>query len=61
MLVAAAVTVTLWLGIEAWAWRTGRPLITDRVRSWNQHTGGLPALLFGLGAGGLGAHFFWCG
>lgn len=59
--IAAIVTAAIWLGLEYWAYMTHRPLITTKVREWNRATGGLVALVFGLVAGGLGSHFFWCG
>lgn len=55
------VAVVLVLGYEARAIATGRTLITTMVRRANRYTSGFVALVFGLVAGLLGAHFFWCG
>lgn len=58
--ILAVMTAAAWLGLEAWLYATGRPLITTKVREWNRATGGLVALVFGLVAGILGGHFFFC-
>ena len=58
--IISIITAALWLGVEAWAAHTGRPLITTKVREWNRKTDGLIALIFGLVVGILAGHFFFC-
>jgi len=60
ILALVAVTLAAWLGLEAYLIATGRPTITAKIQQWNRQTEGFVALLFGLVAGLLGAHFFWC-
>ncbi len=57
--ILSVMTAGAWLGLELWAYMTGRPLITEKVRDWNKATGGLVALVFGFVTGLLGGHFFW--
>lgn len=54
-------TAAAFLALEAWAYMTGRPLITTQIRQWNRATHGLVGFLFGLTGGLLAGHFFWCG
>lgn len=55
ILIAAGVTLAVWLGIEAWAWFTGRKLITDVMRTVPRAVVGI--IMFCIGA--LFAHFWW--
>lgn len=48
-----------YLGYELFALATGRTVITTRVRAAFREYPPL-GFLVGLGAGLLGAHFFWC-
>lgn len=55
ILIASALTLSYWLGIEAWAWLTGRKLITDVMRTVPRAVVGI--IMFCVGA--LFAHFWW--
>lgn len=58
--ILGVMTAGAWLALEAWAWATGRPLITDKVREWSRSLLLIP-WAGGLLMGALGAHFWWCG
>lgn len=47
--------------IEYWAYKTGRPLITTKVRDWNRRTHGMVAVAITAPVAFTWGHFFWCG
>lgn len=53
--VAASVTLVLWLGIEFYAYLTGRRLITYHLRRAPKAI----VFLLGFGIGALFGHFWW--